>query len=371
MKKITAILLLLAIFAPTLASCTIKKTQEEYKNDRYFYECLRLTDEGCNVLVEFDAVNGSARIPCPDPLCDHGEGCLVSDISGCSTSRNCVYFYKDGFRCYNPARNEINLIFESGAQVFGPGQGVENTVYFTVYSYDYDDNGMIIGGGYDIYGYDEKTHKLEKLTQEKLANKVDFVECKGEKIIWFFFGEWQYTTDLNFQNKTPYEAPKEEYTLEINSHLPHSGVAFECYIKNNESGEKTIVFPPASSYRYASYEKKDAFFYIPAKLVQTGVNEVTGEPEYTYYPTKNLVYVNVHDTSDTYTWELPEGTGITTAFMHADNHREAGKYVAFSCNKTEYGEAGERHTYGGIFVVDTETKETFTLFYVEESRTID
>lgn len=371
MKKITAILLLLAIFAPTLASCTITNIQEEYKNDRYFYECLRLTDEGGNVLVEFDAVNGSARIPCPDPLCDHGEGCIVSDISGCRTSRNCVYFYKDGFRCYNPARNEIKLIFESGAQVFGPGQGVGDTVYFTVYSYDYDDNGMIIGGGYDIYGYAEQTYKLEKLTQEKLENKVDFVECKGEKIIWSFFGEGQYTTDLNFQNKTPYEAPKEEYTLEINSRLPHSGIAFECYRKDNESGEKTIVFPPASSYRYASYEKKDAFFYIPAKLVQTGVNEVTGEPEYTYYPTKNLVYVNAHDTSDTYTWELPEGTGITTAFMHADNHREAGKYVAFSCNKTEYGEAGERHTYGGIFVVDTETKETFTLFYVEESRTID
>lgn len=370
MKRIIAVFLLL-LFALPLASCRKNEPQTEYINDRYFYEILRLTDRGCNVLVEFDTVTKTARIPCPDPLCDHGEGCVVSDISGCRTSRNCVYFYKDGFRCYNPARNEIKLIFESGAQVFGPGQGVENTVYFTVYSYDYDDNGMIIGGGYDIYGYDEQTHKLEKLTVEKLANKVDFVECKGEKIIWSFFGEGQYTTDLNFQNKTPYEAPKEEYTLEINSRLPHSSVAFECYIKNNESGEKTIVFPPASSYRYASYEKKDSFFYIPARLEKIGVDEATGESIYTYRPTNKLVYVNAYDTSDTYTWEFPKGMGIITAFMHADNHREVGKYVAFTCNKTEYGEAGERHTYGGIFVVNTETKEAFTLLYGEQSRIVE
>ena len=129
MKRIIAVFLLL-LFARPLASCRKNEPQTEYINDRYFYEILRLTDRGCNVLVEFDTVTKTARIPCPDPLCDHGEGCVVSDISGCRTSRNCVYFYKDGFRCYNPARNEIKLIFESGAQVFGPGQGVENTVYF-------------------------------------------------------------------------------------------------------------------------------------------------------------------------------------------------------------------------------------------------
>ncbi len=370
MKKITAFLIIMILML-TLISCGKEELQGEYVNDRYFYESLRLTEEGYSVLVEFDVVAGSARVPCPDPLCEHGEGCLVSDIGGCYTSKDCVYFYKDGFRVYNPAKNEINLLFESGAQVFGPGQGSGNTVYFTVYSYDYDDTGMVTGAGHDVYRYDEQTYKLEKLTEEKIANKIDFVECTGEKIIWNFSFEGTYTTDLNFQNKMPYTAPEEKYTFEINSRLPHSGIAFECYRKDSESGEKTLVFPPANSYRYASYEKKDAFFYIPAKLVQTGVNEITGEPEYTYYPTKSLVYVNAHNTSDTYMWEFPNGTGITTAFMHADNHREVGKYVAFPCNKTEYGEAGKRHTYGGIFVVDTETKETFTLFYGEESRTID
>ncbi|MBQ9746228.1 MAG: hypothetical protein IJW21_05345 [Clostridia bacterium] len=370
MKKIS-FFIIIAVFVLAFASCTREEPREEYVNDRYFYETLRLSDSGLGVLVEFDIVGGSARIPCPDPLCGHGEDCLLTDIDGCRTSKNCVYFYKDGFRAYNPAKNEITLLFESGAQVFGPGQGAGNTVYFTVYSYDYDDTGMVTGSGHDVYRYDEQTYKLEKLTEEKLANKVDFVECKGEKIIWSFFGEGKYTTDLNFQNKTPYEAPKEEYTLEINSRLPHSGVAFECYMKNNESGEKTLVFPPAYSYRYANYEKKDSFFYVPARLEQIGVDEATGEPIYAYRPTNKLVYINAYDTSDTYTWEFPEGMGITTAFMHADNHREVGKYVAFPCNKTEYGEAGERHTYGGIFVVDTQTKETFTLFYCEESRTID
>ena len=148
MKKILALILIIASLSLPLTSCKGNEPSESgYVNDRFIFQLDR------TVLKRYDLFSRTVSVACPDPLCDHGEACVVSDISGCRTSRNCVYFYKDGFRCYNPARNEIKLIFESGAQVFGPGQGVENTVYFTVYSYDYDDNGMIIGGGYDIYGY--------------------------------------------------------------------------------------------------------------------------------------------------------------------------------------------------------------------------
>ncbi|MBQ8404403.1 MAG: hypothetical protein IJX55_08285 [Clostridia bacterium] len=371
MKKITAILLLVSILASAFVSCGREEPQEEYVNDRYFYETLILNSAGYNVIVEFDIVSKSARIPCPDPLCDHGEGCLVSHVNRCKTSKNCLYFYKDGgYYAYNPAKNEMNLIFESGNQVYGPGQGPGNTVYFTVHSYDYDDTGMLVGSGYDVYRYDEQTYKLEKLNEEKMRNDVRFNECLGDKIFWTF-SEGYYTTDLDFKNKTPYSI-EEISDFEINSRLPYSGTAFECYRKDKETGEKTLVFPPASSYRYANYERKDAFFYTPAKLVQYGVDEKTGEPLFAYRPTNTLVYINAYDASDTYTWEFPSGKGgVTAAFMHADNHREVGDYVAFPYNKVEYDEAGGRHTYGGIFVVNVKTKESFTLLYEEESHTID
>ena len=371
MRKIICIVL--AVCTVFLASCKGEGMQEEYLNDRYFYETVYLEDSGYGVIVEFDAVTKSARIPCPDPLCDHGKDCLVSHTrSSVNTSKNRAYFNSGGaLYVLDSAKTKISKLFDlKNCTPYGPYQGIGSAVYFTVQEYEYSDTWEILGTVYNIYRYDEQKEKLTLLTSEPLRENVTFYGCKGDRIIWYFTSERAYySVDADFQNRQPYSLPTEETVfVPERGNAPHSGVAFDLYKINQGGGEKTPVCQKASSYRFADNSSKDAIFYCPTNLVQTGVNEETGEPIFSYRPvTGKLIYKSVTGKEDGYVYELPEGEGILTAFMYTENERNAGAYVAFPYSRAYTDDDGRKHRRGGIFVVNTETKESFSIVFGDEN----
>ena len=162
MKKIIS-LILIALLLFSFVSCKDTTEIPEYKNDRYIYETIILADSGYNVIVEFDIISKSARIPCPDPLCEHGDDCLVSHIpSSVQTSKNRAYFKKnDCYYVINSAKNRITELFDSSySHVSCPYQGPGSTVYFVTREYEYSDIGEITRTVYNVFKYDEEKETL-------------------------------------------------------------------------------------------------------------------------------------------------------------------------------------------------------------------
>ena len=91
MKKFISIILILATLILSLTSCKGEEPPEStFVNDRFIFQLDN------NVLKRYDLVSRTVSVACPDPLCEHGDECPVTNISGYTVTDKYV-FLERGF----------------------------------------------------------------------------------------------------------------------------------------------------------------------------------------------------------------------------------------------------------------------------------
>ncbi|MBQ8862424.1 MAG: hypothetical protein IJ021_06780 [Clostridia bacterium] len=367
MKKIIS-LILITLLMFSFVSCKDNNEISEYKNDRYIYAIVPTT-EGYKTLIKFDVVEKTAVTACPDPLCEHGRSCPVSGMSNCSVTDNCIYIERGDISTgksvyvYDLAKNEISL-FVKCKQISTPQKGPNGLVYFTISQIEYNDEGLAEKEIFHLYCRNEKTGELKRLTTEPLAGFAHLPNYAEDKLIWTLSGEPGYwSTDIDFQNRQPYEIPRADYMFEFDTIYTNT-LRHEVYRINNITGEKSLIFKDAASFRYlGNYPNYYAALYKP--MVAVGEDE-----ELEYIHTGEIAYIDLYDTSKTFIWDVPEDISVPNIYNEVRNPRRVNDYHGFDCQQYETDEQGNLYQLHGIFVVNPTTKEAFPIIYEGSRRLI-
>ena len=113
MKKIISAFLLFAILTLMLGltSCSGNTDHDrpkpsDFVNERFIYRM----DNG--TLKRYDLVNKTISVACPDPLCEHGDDCPVTNISGYTVTDKYV-FLERGFGGKRSMMLSVHSVFRT------------------------------------------------------------------------------------------------------------------------------------------------------------------------------------------------------------------------------------------------------------------
>ncbi|MBQ8403425.1 MAG: hypothetical protein IJX55_03245, partial [Clostridia bacterium] len=267
MKKIIS-LILVTLLMFSFVSCKDSNELSEYKNDRYIYQLVPSSD-GKSIIVKFDVIEKTAVPACPDPLCEHKSGCPVYGVTNIYVTKNCIYIERgDGYKSaslyvYDLRTNEIEFLMD-GTQLSSVETGLNNVAYFTMGEMEYNDNGEAVKEIFHLYRRNEMTGELKRLNTEPLAGFADLIDYNNDTLVWILDGYQGYqATDFDFQNIRPYEFPKDEITFKYET-IYTGGLRHELYRINNITGDKSLIFEDALSFRYCNVRPiSGGALYIP------------------------------------------------------------------------------------------------------------
>jgi len=375
MKKFISIILIIATLALPLTSCREEELPEStFVNDRFIFQLDN------NVLKRYDLVSRTVSVACPDPLCEHGEGCIANKVSTATITDKFVFFSRGfvtvdnagGYYVYDIEKNTIEAMERGSNHIYL----VKNYAYFSDKDPIYDDTGELIKRVSNLYRYDTKTKKTEKINSEPIAGMAMVVKYTDSEIYWNMFtnmgGEF-YITDYNFENRREWSREEYlEYCEEINTvggyaleitHNIHpegtigSGNRIELI---DGEGKKELIAEYSAGMRWDNIEKRTGFIYMPGDFI---TNE-EGIPEFTPEINK-LVYVGLADRSKRFEIDLPENTSVKITGFQGCRHY-VGEYTSLEATIVKYDENGEKYIQLGIFVLNAQTGENF--FIWDESK---
>ena len=366
MKKILCFTLVLCSLF--LASCMENVPQKaEYKNDRYIYQLVPSAN-GKNIIVKFDVIEKTAVPACPDPLCEHKNGCPVYGVDEIYVTKNCIYIQKgnifNGIKIYvyDLSSNTISFL-KDVRQISDPIEVENGIVYFTMSQIEYDQNGEAKAEIFHLYKRNELTREFTKVSDEALSGFAILKYYDDEKLVWSFVGEkGYYSTDYNFKNKQPYEFPQKDVSIDFDT-IYTGSLRHNMYEINNLTGEKIYIFKDAISFNYIDRRESNIVLYMPSKEV------IDGE-DIKYLPTRNIVCTNIENKCEIHTWEIPDGIMISHLYSEIANRREIGNYIGIECYSSETDEKGNLYQLHGIFVVNPTTKEAFPIIYEGSKRLV-
>ena len=373
MKKLTAIILLISICTLILASCKTEESPENnFVNNRFIFQLDNY------LLKRYDLVSRKVSVVCPDPLCEHGEECIANKVSSVTITDKFVFFHRgfvavddaSGYYVYDIEKNTIEAMERGSNHIYL----IKNYAYFSDKDPVYDDTGELIERVSNLYRYDTKTKKTEKISSEPIAGIAMVVKYTDSEIYWNMFtnmgGEF-YITDYNFENKREwsYEEYIEYceqkntvggYTLENDWIHPEgtigSGMKIELI---DRKGNKELIAEYSAGLRWDNIENRTGFIY------QTGSYIPNEKEELEFKSGDKLVYISLIDRSRIFEIDLPEHTDVKVTGFQGCRHY-VSEYTSLEAYVTNYGENGEKYIQCGIFVLNTITGENF--FIWDESK---
>ena len=379
MKKFISIILIIAALALTLTSC-VEQELPEYKgeeppestfvNDRFIFQLDN------NVLKRYDLVSRTVSVACPDPLCEHGEGCIATNVEKAMITDKYVFI---GSRyVYDIEKNAVEEVREGVAWEYIYTIG--DNAYFSDREPVYDDTGMLTGRVWYMYRYNLKTKKLEKISVEPVSGIAHIVKYTENEIYWNMSGastDEFYITDYNFENKSEWGIEKYReycqtlttiggytmnmvYNVQPENTSPENVIGSARRIELTDSaGNKKLVAEYASGLRWDNLEKRAGFIYIPGNFIP---NE---EGKLVFTEENKIVYVGLADRSKRYEIDLPENISVKITGLQGCRHY-VGEYTSLEATIVKYDENGEKYLHNGIFVLNTKTGENF--FIWDESK---
>ena len=375
MKKLIAIILILATLALPLTSCKVEEQPEStFVNDRFIFQLDN------NVLKRYDLVSRTVSVACPDPLCEHGEGCIANKVSAATITDKFVFFSRGfvtvdnagGHYVYDIEKNTIEAMERGSNHIYL----VKNYAYFSDREPVYDDTGMLTGRVWYMYRYNLKSKKLEKLSAEPVSGIARIVKYTENEIYWNMSGastDEFYITDYNFENRREWSREQyleycEEintvggYALEITHNIHPEGTigSGDRIAIIDEAGNRELIAEYSAGMRWDNIENRTGFMYMPGDFIP---NE-EGIPAFTPEINK-LVYVGLADRSKRYEIEIPENISVKVTGFQGCRHY-VGEYTSLEAYMTKYDENGEKYIQCGIFVLNTKTGENF--FIWDESK---
>ncbi len=375
MKKILTLILILAMLSLSLTSCKGEEPPENnFVNDRFIFQLDN------NVLKRYDLVSRTVSVACPDPLCEHGEDCIMSKVGSATITDKYVFISRNwrpaisnmGYYIYDIEKNTIELMHETigSEHMYVAGK----YAYFSCREPVYDDTGMLIERVWYMYRYDLKAKKMEKLSAEPVSGIARIVTFTENEIYWRFDGTGveYYITDYNFENKREWSHKEyleycEQkntvggYTLEddwIHSEgTIGSGMKIELIDSN---GNKELIAEYSNGLRWDNLENRTGFMYMPGDFIP---NE-DGIPAFTPDDDK-IIYISLIDRTKRYEIDLPENVWVKIVGFQGCRHY-AQEYTSLEATMVKYDENGEKYIQLGIFVLNTQTGENF--FIWDESK---
>ena len=374
MKKFISIILILATLILSLTSCKGEEPPEStFVNDRFIFQLDN------NVLKRYDLVSRTVSVACPDPLCEHGEDCIMSKVGSATITDKYVFVSRNwrpaisnmGYYVYDIEKNTIELMHETigSTHIYVVG----NYAYFSCREPVYDDTGLLIERVWYMYRYDLKAKKLEKISAEPVSGIAQIVTSTESEIYWRFDGTGveYYITDYNFENKREWSHKEyleyceqkntvSGYTLEDDWIHPEGTIGSGMKIELIDSdGNKELIAEYSNGLRWDNIENRTGFIY------QTGDFIPNEEGVLEFKVGDKLVYISLTDRSKRYEIDLPENTSVKITGFQGCRHY-VGKYTSLEATIVKYDENGEKYLHNGIFVLNTKTGENF--FIWDESK---
>ena len=379
MKKIISAFLLFAILTLMLGltSCSgntdyDRPKPSDFVNERFIYRM----DNG--TLKRYDLVNKTISVACPDPLCEHGDDCPVTNISGYTVTDKYV-FLERGFggkrsmmlSVYDIEKNTIEPLVE-GTQI-GYVYMAEEYAFFSIGRFVYDDNGDVNKEVYDVYRYDTLNKKLEKISDEPIAGQLKIVKYENGKIYWQEVGVNiafdYYITDFDYKNREEWGTLKYKeycniknsvngYSLEMDFVRPDNslGSGRRVYFVNSETNDIKVLAECVYGARWADLDNRNAIIYQPAKFVP---EEINGAEKLVLKIENKIVHVNAYDFSDVKEWSLPEGISVDVNGMTGEQYN-VGNYIGFGATFS-YRENEKEYYSHGLFIINTKSGESFAI----------
>ncbi|MBQ9745431.1 MAG: hypothetical protein IJW21_01240 [Clostridia bacterium] len=375
MKKILALILIFATLALPLASCGEEEPPEStFVNDRFIFQLDNY------VLKRYDLVSRTVSVACPDPLCEHGEGCIMSKVGTATITDKYVFISRNwrpsisnmGYYVYDIEKNTIELMHETigSEHMYVAG----DYAYFSCREPVYDDTGLLIERVWYMYRYDLKEKKLEKLSAEPVSGIAHAVTFTENEIYWRFHGTGMeyYITDYNFENRREWSHEEYlEYCAALNTVVGYTlkstyGASPEGAIGSgyrieliDEAGNKELIAEYSNGLRWDNIENRTGFIY------QTGDFIPNKEGVLEFKSGNKLVYISLVDRTKRYEIDLPENAWVKIVGFQGCRHY-VGEYTSLEAYVTKYDENGEKYLHNGIFVLNTKTGENF--FIWDESK---
>lgn len=375
MKKFISIILILATLILSLTSCKGEKPPEStFVNDRFIFQLDNY------VLKRYDLVSRTVSVACPDPLCEHGEDCIMSKVGSATITDKYVFISRNwlpaisnmGYYVYDIEKNTIELMHETigSEHMYVAG----DYAYFSDREPVYDDTGLLIERVWYMYRYDLKAKKLEKISAEPVSGIARIVTSTENEIYWRLdgTGDEYYITDYNFENRREWSYKEYiEYCEQINTVDGYAldstyGVSPEGAIGSarrieltDKDGNKELIAEYSNGLRWDNLEKRTGFIY------QTGNFIPNEEDVLEFKPGNKLIYISLTDRSRVFEIDIPEYTNMKIMGFQGCRHY-VGEYTSLEATIVKYDENGEKYLHNGIFVLNTKTGENF--FIWDESK---
>ncbi len=362
-KRVLLFLLILSIFCSCFCACGDTPDTPDMPfelGDQCFY----FFGGNNRNLVRGDITTRRSSIPCPDPLCDHGENCPVGKVAKINAvtekriyfSRNTpgsAYRFNGDLYCYDLENGTVEMLISTHqiAPMFG---FVGENAYFAASEVIFTEEGSVDRVLWDIYRYDPNAKQLQKLTQESLPEPYHLQRTKetqeGIRLIWEGAEGTSYIeTDEIFQNLRKTERPAldifngYQYVL-TSSFLEDGNVSFKMEQLNVKTQERKLVADRITSSLRMYRETPES---EPTGLLC----QFLDEPD--CY--RRVYLIHFSDLSREVFIELPSEYAISVGTYHYDR-LQIGPYLAFKCGKPK---EGKEFGSWSLYVVDLRTREGF------------
>lgn len=347
MKKIV-IALIVIITLLTLLGCS-----SEYKiieGDTNFIYSAHWQGQ----LIKYDLANKKATIACPDPMCEHGEDCLVSNVSDDICVSEDYIMFKSGawaqaLYCYDLKKGVIEKVMDyTSCQSVGI---YDNFAFFSAAHMIYDDEGKPIRKEWYPYKYDMAKKKLTKLSDKPLNTEKGILPfgIDDNKILWRDGNGETFATDFNFNEKSWEYTPMliGDYIYSNNAEYQEDGSFYWNFSRTHISdGTVEEVIHAAFSYRLDNDDNPTGI------LFNTFHNGSDGN---------TLYRVKFDDLSVEELCDIPDGYLLSELYTAFGSRLYSGDYVGVYVHPENAEESNFENLGDTMLFVNVKTKEYFIL----------
>lgn len=353
MKKL--ICLILALCSLFLASCgeeeppvnteTQKKdewvTPNDYMDERFIYYNGK----------RYDTAERIATVLCPDPLCDHGEDCVMKNAGEIALITEKYIYFRSTWMAkkytrYDKQNNKYEEFFAAEGQCGYPFL-VGGDIYFCASEYEYADTGELIGEEWHMYLAENEGAPV-KITAEPLPGSVMVHSYNpGQGKIVAYFESTYFETDKNFSYIEYCERPQ----------ISHGGYYYKMdYSKVDPQNPDTWCL----KYERTNAETGETEVIVNDAEAIRVVENAKGEFEGIAWTDKNGVARYKSFGGDTsHTWDFGDGYTVHNILL-GNKHAQTSEWFMAGVAKWKKDEKGnlvmdEWHTMAFNFV----TGETF------------
>ena len=334
MRKI--ICLILALFSLFLSSCSGKepppKTEEpkkdewvtpkDYIDGRYIYYNGK----------RYDTEERVVTVLCPDPLCGHGESCVMKNAGEIALITEKYIYFRSTFMAkkftrYDKLNNKYEEFFTAEGQC-GYAFLVGDDLYLCASEYEYTETGELTGEVWHMYLAENEGAPV-KITAEPLPLSVavhSYNPATG-KIICYFESTF-FETDSGFSYTEYCERPK----------ISHGGYYYEIgYNKADPQKPDTWCL----KYERTNAETGETEVIVNDAEVIRVIENAESEFEGVAWTDKNgVAYYKSFGGGTSHTWNLGDGYTVHNILL-GNKHAQAGEWFMVGAAKWQKDEEGK------------------------------